>query len=102
MAGHGDGAPPSHSEDQQMFPRLCLVSCNFLPSEPAAGPRLVSPGGLKKAGVGVERAVTCYSQPCTLPPIVKWPWIRAKQEAASNLWPGAWGVRPATDSSPFQ
>lgn len=50
--------------------------------------------------MGVERAVTWYSQPGTLPAIVKWPWTRAKQEAASNLWPGAWGVRPATYSSP--
>lgn len=59
-------------------------------------------GVVRRAGVGVERAVTWYSQPGTLPAIVKWPWTRAKQEAASNLWPGAWGVRPATYSSPSQ
>lgn len=59
------------------------------------------PRGPETAGVGVERAVTWSSQPCTLPPIVKWPWTKAKQEAASNLWPGAWGCEACDRLFPF-
>lgn len=31
MAGHGDGAPPSHSEDQQMFPASVWFLATFFP-----------------------------------------------------------------------
>lgn len=95
-------APPSHSEDQQMFPAFISFLAILFTLNLQQALIHAWGGGAEPAGVGVERAVTWYSQPCTLPPIVKWPWTKAKQEAASNLRPGAWGVRPATDSLPSQ